>query len=148
MNTIKEYEDSGIKTLKQVADKYCKEEIIIKPTPQHYRFDAGIRYKDKKYIVEIKSRNMNHDKYKEWFLEVSKRLAMLKIVNANGYDGAYYFNYFTDDIALLWNIQDVEGYTIKELWMNSKTASDISTGRKQNKKVILLPTKHANKYEL
>jgi len=75
---------------------------------------------DKWMIGEIKCREHNHNRYPDWILEKDKKDSLFKL--AEKYDDklVLYFNYFTDDTLVVWDLQEVfkKEKKLEKRWMN------------------------------
>ena len=64
-------------------------------------------YPTKNYNVELKYRDMPHDKYDSYFLECDK-YAELRRWSDNGYTPLY-INFFSDGYTAIWNVDPCKG---------------------------------------
>lgn len=75
------------------------------PDNEKLAYDCYFIYKGKKYLVEIKDRNPEYDKYDELILEVDKYNRVENWKNRLNANGCYYINWFGDK-CYIFNLDD------------------------------------------
>ena len=135
---------------RRIASKFLTDEGAqdIKSSESNYTcYDLSYLLNGEICVAEIKVRDYKHDAFNTWILEKEKYDMLRDLTSVFKLAGrnltVHYINIFTDGVILVWDITEVNiPSETKEL---IKTSSDVFNGVR-DKKVILLPTKDAERY--
>jgi len=141
---IKTLDKPGRDKFKQLCNKLGY--IYSEPANEKLAYDAMISYKGKNYVIEIKNRSLDCEKYDTLFLEQDKYYRVQAWKDRLNADGAYYVNWI-GDTAYIFNLDDEQTTkTLEKKWMNSVTAK--SRTQKIQKNVYIINKDLATVYNL
>lgn len=106
------------------------------PDNEKLSYDCYFIYKGRQYLVEIKDRKPEYEKYDEFILEQDKYERIMKWKERLGAAGCYYINWFGNR-CYIFNLEDdyIKNKPSKQ-WMNAVTAE--STTNKIQKDIYLI----------
>lgn len=110
------------------------------------RWDSKFTINGKRYICEVKCRNVKHTTYADTLIEVSKVSALRKLAKEENSIPLLIIN-FTDEICYLFNLNadSVRSIKTNKIYCNATTAV---LGEKVEKEVMLLPFRYGKKIDL
>ena len=108
--------------------------------PKYDHVDCYAERNDKKYNVELKSRDMSHTEHNAYFLECDK-YAELRRNSDNGYTPLY-INFFSDGYTAIWCVDPNKG-GINVGKPRKIISTDPSTGLQEKTAKYLLPISKA-----
>lgn len=150
--TVDDYEDQGFQILTECLCQRVSA-VDIQPTARYTPYDAEVHLPSGILLVEIKARHLTPGQYDRLFMEQKKSNAMLRVAaERSDVIGLRYFNFYSRPhrgrgSALMWRVTEDMPYESRLLTMNRRTSSDISTGSKKVKRVWLMPTEGADRFE-
>ena len=102
-------------------------------------YDVLLRKNDKKWVVEIKTRQMYKcDDFNESYIDWSKIEELFRHYYELKADGCYAVAFFPlSDKVVLWKLNEFEQFNVKERKLNKTTMK--SRDEKTTKKVVCLP---------
>lgn len=102
---------------------------------QFARWDSIVKTSDKRYMIEIKCREMPSTRYEDYMIE-EKKMEYLLQCSANGYIPLY-INFFTDGTCLVWDLRFEGGAEQREIYCNKVTVNP-NAGKVTRKRNFLL----------
>ncbi len=102
---------------------------------QFARWDSIVKTSDKRYMIEIKCREMPSTRYEDYMIE-EKKMEYLLQCSANGYIPLY-INFFTDGTCLVWDLRFELGSESRNVLTNILTVNP-NAGKVVRKRNFLL----------
>lgn len=101
--------------------------------------------KDKKYVVEIKTRSKKFLDYPTHLIELNKYMNMTKVkINSNCKNG-FYVNFFGEDELYIYDLKDINTNNCK---LVERLAQTSSVFKEYKRKLFLeIPTRYAIKFK-
>ena len=122
--------------IRQLADLLGVQFI---PAPEKCRYDAVFERDGVVSIVEAKVRSFPHDRYETALLEKAKFDGLISYLDGNMCHKALYVSFYTDDVALVWNLQKIE-----PKWTNGEFVKTTMGNRSKKEKIVAyLPIQNA-----
>lgn len=130
-------ETKGRKYFQQIVNSIFPDYQEVKFSDLHFsRWDSAVLMKDgTKYLIEIKCREMNSNKYSDYMIESEKYEYLMNQIN-NGYTPIY-VNFFWDNTCLVWNLEEQSEIGKKEVYCNKATVNP-NAGKKWSVKNMFL----------
>lgn len=119
-NEIKKLDKPGRDKTKRLIESLGYE--FKEPTNEKLAYDCYFTYEGKLYLIEIKDRKPEYEKYDEFILEVDKYERLKKWKAKLNAAGIYYLNWFGNK-CFIFNLEDdyiTDNRTTQ--WMNARTA--------------------------
>lgn len=144
VENIKKLDAPGRDKFKKLCYKLGYE--FGEPTNEKLAYDCFFKYKGKVYLVELKDRKPEYEKYDELILEVDKYNRVMNWKERLNAAGCYYVQWF-GNTAYIFNLEEdyITQHQERKI-MNRVTAA--STTDKCFKDVYLVNKKNAKKFEL
>lgn len=112
---------------------------------QYDKWDSAIEDEDgTRYLIEIKFRYMSSTRYSDYMIEEAKFDFLLKQTKRN--IKSIYLNFFEDNKALLWDINEDAMYDCRT-YTSNKVTENPNAG-KVTRKRNMLPASEAKKYSI
>lgn len=134
------------KTLKLLGHKYN----LDRSADQFEVWDfsgvtQSLEAEDKSFFIEVKNRDIKSTTYDSIYMELSKFQSLIEVADSNDNADCFYLNFFTDNIALIFNLRKLRLCEVKfQSVITSKTTAD-NKERLVDKLMIALPVNQAAK---
>ena|SRR5690625_2805714 len=96
----------------------------------------------KDVLIEIKTRDCNHDTYDTAYFEYGKYCNMRRVMESTGARMMVYISHYKDGVSLMWNVTNLHKLPVVELRLSRTTSGDRTM---TTKRMYELPIKLANK---
>ena len=112
---IENCETKGRKYFHNIVNKVINDVESVTFTGTTDRHDCNVDTKDKSFVVEIKVRTPDHDRYKTVILKKAKYEHLMSGVG-EGFTPLY-VNFYADGVAAIWNLATAPIYHKREIYV-------------------------------
>lgn len=144
MDNYDNYEQQGRTLLKSFLDDAHITDW--QPTLEKYNpVDGFFTLKDKKVVIEIKTRDIKYANYPSHLIELDKYMNLTKAKTDNNCNVGLYANFFGENLLHIYNLRDINSTNCKITDRNVVKTSASFNGYR-DKKFLEIPTKYAQVY--
>lgn len=134
------------KTIEALLARVNATDVEHSDVKGYERWDSKFTIDGKKYLCEIKCRNVKHTAYADTLIEVSKVNAMRKLAKEEQRVPLLIIN-FTDEVCYVFNLNDDSVRSVKPNKMYCNATTAVLRDRIE-KEVMLLPFRYGKKIDL